>query len=49
MRLLFQLWWYNNIKRHWNDWRWYLSGHKWMKSGRITRKNIEWANGKDNE
>ena len=34
-----RLWWYNAVKRHWNDWR-FGDG---IKSGKITPEHVEWA------
>lgn len=49
-----KIWWYNAVKRHWNDWRaWRELGPAWIaegrdpaifpRSGRLTPEAIEWA------
>jgi hypothetical protein len=43
MKIWLRLLWYNAVKRHWNDWRWYWRSGYWIKSGRMTREQIEWA------
>jgi hypothetical protein len=39
--LRLRLWWYNAVKRHWNDWR----AGDGVKSGKITAETLEWARG----
>ena len=48
------LWWYNNFRRHWNNWRFWLCYRgQWIaegrepklfpRFGRITQADIAWA------
>lgn len=48
------LWWYNNFRRHWNNWRfkrrhlaeWIAEGRDpklFPRAGRVTMATLEWA------